>query len=106
MTSLEIRRERGDLIEFYKAERGLEEVTWENELRRGQTESGPKLRRASNVYREKIQSKHSVRENFFVNRVIPLWNDLPHEVRHAETLNNFKNELDKLRKFRIDQQFK
>ena len=78
LTSLEIRRERGDLIEFYKAERGLEEIKWENKLRRGLREDGPLLRRPSNVYREKTQANNSIGEHFFLNRVIPVWNNLPH----------------------------
>ena len=31
-----------------------------------------------------------IRENFFTNRVIPLWNDLPVGVKEARTLNSFK----------------
>ena len=29
LTSLEIRRERGDLIEFYKITKGFEEINWD-----------------------------------------------------------------------------
>ena len=57
-TSLEIRRERGDLIEFYKTEKGLEEISWVNEPRRGQRNEGPALRRPSNVYRELLSIKN------------------------------------------------
>jgi hypothetical protein len=43
----------------------------------------------------------SIRENFFTNRVIPLWNDLPVEIKEARTLDSFKAGLDKLKVFTI-----
>jgi len=44
---------------------------------------------------------NSIWENFFTNRVIPLWNDLPVGVKEARTLNSFKAGLDKLKVFTI-----
>ena len=35
------------------------------------------------------------RNEFFLNRVIPLWNPLPQHVKEAITLNSFKAKLDK-----------
>jgi hypothetical protein len=37
----------------------------------------------------------------FLNRVIPIWNDLPREVREAKSLNCFKAGLDKMKLFKI-----
>ena len=72
LTTHEVRRERGDLIQFYKIVHGLEEVTWVKEMRRIDSNSAPVLRRhVDHFYRE--SKACSVRENFFVNRVIPLW---------------------------------
>jgi hypothetical protein len=34
------------------------------------------------------------RFNFFTNRVVNGWNDLPNHVRMAENINAFKNRLD------------
>jgi hypothetical protein len=102
LTTLEIRRERGDLIEFYKAEKGLEEIRWVKEIRKGSKNTGPELRRPSNVYRENITlTNNATRENFFLNRVIPIWNSLPYSIRHSESVNSFKNGIDKLPKYAV-----
>ena len=37
-----------------------------------------------------------IRKNFWSQRVTDPWNNLPNEVKEAETLNNFKNGLDNL----------
>ena len=37
-----------------------------------------------------------VRKNFFSNRVVDAWNELPQYVVDAETVNSFKARLDKL----------
>ena len=37
-----------------------------------------------------------IRGNFFLNRTIPLWNDLPVKVNDAKSLDSFKAELDGL----------
>jgi hypothetical protein len=41
------------------------------------------------------------RKEFFLNRVIPIWNDLPQEVRGAKSLNCFKAGLDKMKLFMV-----
>lgn len=98
LTTHEVRRERGDLIQFYKIVHGLEEVTWVKEMRRIDSNSAPVLRRhVDHFYRE--SKACSVRENFFVNRVIPLWNGLPKDVKDAPSLDAFKAGLDRLPRF-------
>ena len=37
-----------------------------------------------------------IRDNFFLNRTVPLWNDLPVKVKKAKSLNSFKAGLDGL----------
>ena len=37
-----------------------------------------------------------IRRNFWSKRVIDPWNNLPSEVKEAESLNNFKNAIDNL----------
>ena len=41
-------------------------------------------------------NRGKIRENFFLNRTIPLWNDLPVKVEEAKSLNGFKAGLDRL----------
>ena len=43
---------------------------------------------------------YELRKYNFTNRVIPIWNSLPNHVVSAETVNTFKQRLDK---FWIDQ---
>ena len=45
----------------------------------------------------------NVRKNFFSNRVVNAWNELPQYVVDAETVNSFKTRLDKLyHKFKLN----
>ena len=37
-----------------------------------------------------------IRDNFFLNRTVPLWNDLPVKVKEAKSLNGFTAGLDGL----------
>ena len=41
----------------------------------------------------------SPRNDFFLNRVISLWNELPQKVRQALTLDSFKAGLDRMKSF-------
>ena len=67
-------------------------------------ESGPadNLRRQGVCFHRELGKVNSIGENFFTNRVIPLWNDLPVGVKEARTLNSFKAGLDKLKVFTIE----
>jgi len=58
--------------------------------------SDDSIRTRSNRYR--LLQKHchyDLRKLNFSNRVIPVWNSLPDYVVRAETVNTFKNRLDK-----------
>ena len=46
----------------------------------------------------KQRCKGERRRNFFTQRVINHWNKLPQEVIEADSVNSFKNKLDKLLK--------
>ena len=103
LTSLEIRRERGDLIEFYKITKGFEEINWQEKPRIRPPDIGPKLRK-SNIYREKANSTtKTVREELvFLNRVIPNRNKLPGwSIRYAPNVNGFKNGIEKEEKYKV-----
>ena len=105
LTTLETRRKRGNLIQLFKIINKIDHVNLRNELLekdRG-VESGPagNLRRQGVCFHRELGKVNSIRENFFTNRVIPLWNDLPVGVKEARTLNSFKAGLDKLKVFTI-----
>ena len=41
------------------------------------------------------------RDQFFINRITQLWNNLPQTVKESKTLNSFKAGLDNLRSFSV-----
>ena len=104
LTTLETRRKRGDLIEFYKILNGLDHVRWKNppdKIVQGD-KNGPvarNLRKGGTIFRREPANICTSRNEFFLNRVIPLWNELPQKVREAANLNGFKAGLDKLKLF-------
>ena len=101
LTTLETRRKRGDPIQFYKIINKIDCINLRNGLqgkKRGM-DSGPagNLRRKGVCFHRELGKIKSIREKFFTNRVIPLWNDLPVEIKEARTLDSFKAGLDKLK---------
>ena len=48
-------------------------------------------------FKLKVQySKNNVRKFFFLNRIIPIWNDLPDVVVESKDLENFKQYIHKI----------
>ena len=95
LTTLETRRKRGYLIEYYKVVNNFNVVELTNKLE-SKMVTGPS--RNNDFIRETV-AKLKASEEFFVNRVIPLWNKLPEEVRRAESVNCFKARVNKLEEF-------
>ena len=54
------------------------------------------LRRKGLCFHREPANIGKIRDNLFLNRTIPLWNDLPFKVNDAKSLNSFKAELDGL----------
>ena len=106
LTTLETRRKRGDLIQFYKVLNGHDHIKWKKEpekIEQGKID-GPassNLRRGGICFRREPANICTSRNEFFLNRVIPVWNDLTREVREAKSLNCFKAGLDKMKLFSI-----
>ena len=93
--SLEQRRFRFDLIQTYQILRGYDKVkkgTWSTLVGSDVT------RQTRNTsYKDNLVPKHSrtdLRRNFYSNRVVNLWNNLPTEMKDAKSLNIFKSLLD------------
>ncbi|XP_065667883.1 uncharacterized protein LOC136088150 [Hydra vulgaris] len=91
LTTLETRRTRDDLIEFFKITTGIDKILWYKELYKASSQS---LRGHSMKF-EREFTKTTIRHNFFTNRVIPHWNALPEKMVSAMTVNSFKGRLDK-----------
>jgi len=89
LTSLEDRRIRGDLITQFKIVNGMEVVDWtQPPVRYGTTTRGHPFR-----YMKEL-STHSIRSNFFNNRIANIWNCLPKEVVNVQSVNSFKARID------------
>jgi len=92
LTSLEKRRVRGDLIEVFKIVTGREKV--EATAFFDFASSTHNLR--GHKYKMYVnRSRTEIRRNFFSQRVVKHWNQLPSNVVEAESVNSFKNRLDK-----------
>ena len=96
LPSLEFRRLRGDMIETFKLTHGFYDpitsvhliTMHENKNTRG------------HPYKLAKQLTHTSKfAHFFSNRIVNAWNNLPLTVVNSDTINTFKNRLDKHWKF-------
>jgi ribonuclease P/MRP protein subunit RPP40 len=91
LTTLEERRIRGDLIETFKMVKGISKVDHTKFFSISEHN-----RTRGNTYKlEKKQCNTNIRSSFFSQRIVNYWNGLPEEVVSAESVNTFKNRLDK-----------
>jgi hypothetical protein len=82
------RRVRGDLIEVYKFTHGVYNCKNPLELNQQSTTRGHCYKLKKNA------CKTSLRQHFFINRVVGTWNALDKSTVEASTLNSFKNRID------------
>jgi hypothetical protein len=100
LTTLEVRRLRGDLIQQFKIYKGFEII----ELKHAQfpahsiNTSGPASNIRGNKHRlqSELVKTCSRRQNFFTNRVIEGWNSLPSEIVESNSIINFKSQLESI----------
>ena len=89
LTTLEIRRIRGDLIEVYIILNGLERINPDSMFTRFRYNN-------TRCHTMKLEKKHvhlDSRKYFFTQRVIDNWNALPQTAIDAESINHFKDQL-------------
>jgi hypothetical protein len=90
LTTLEERRNRGDLIEVFKILKGFDKVNYKHFF---QLAENSKTR--GNKYKlSKSRSRLDIRKHFFSQRVVNEWNKLPNSVVEADSVNSFKNKYD------------
>ena len=97
LLTLEARRDLFDLVQTFKIVHGLDDVNkdvWftmigDNPARVTRETSDP-----LNFVRQNPRTE--VRRNFFSNRVINKWNNLPSELKSAVSVNSFKRQLKEL----------
>ena len=95
LTTLEDRRERGDMIQVWKILHGKEDVqvgTWFNLAATVATHATRQAGHPLNIV--KPRSRLEIRNNFFSVRCCEKWNSLPDNIREAKSLNSFKNAYD------------
>lgn len=92
LTTLEKRRQRGDLIETYKILSGCYNVEGLKDI---YVLSQNKNLRGHSLKLNRCSSKSNPRYHFLPNRVASEWNKLPETVISAPSVNSFKNRLDK-----------
>jgi hypothetical protein len=89
---LEKRRIRGDLIQVFKMMKGFDKVDFSQFFEFFNVEKT----RGHCFKLSKRRCRGERRRNFFTQRVVNHWNKLPQEVVDADSINSFKNRLDKL----------
>ena len=87
--SLYCRRERGDLIETYKILKGYYDIEWSKLFTLNTSNT-----RGHSLKLFKKQCRTKQRLNFFTQRVVNIWNLLPHHVVSTPTIALFKQQLD------------
>ena len=95
LTTLEARRQRGDMIEVWKILHGKEDVdpgTWFDMAATGATHVTRQAGHPLNIV--KPRARLEIRNNFFSIRCCDKWNSIPSSVKEARTINSFKNGYD------------
>ena len=90
LTTLEVRRIRGDLIEVYKILNGFENIDWKLLFTRAKYDGT----RGHSMKLEKKAFRLDIRKYFFTQRVIDYWNALPQTAIDAKNVNEFKGKLE------------
>ena len=91
LPSLEYRRLRGDFIETYKLTHHLYDPLTTKSLL---TITESNIIRSHNFKLLKPRVNTNQFLNFFTNRIINKWNNLPGKIVEAKSLNSFKNHID------------
>ena len=92
LTTLEKRRERGDLLQTYRIMTQIDKIKPEIFFKH-QTYDRT---RGHSMKLTKSRCKLEIRRNFYSQRVVNRWNKLPQSAMDAPTLLSFKKELSKL----------
>ena len=91
LTTLERRRNRGDLIEAYKIITGKEAIPWERFF-----ELAPNKTTRGHRYKLFKKNRGAIGQRFFSARVVELWNGLDDCTVSVDTVTAFKVKLGKL----------
>ena len=105
LLSLEEKRQRGDMIETFKIVRGIEDIDLLKFFTLSSSNHSYATRQTTTISGDtstpyfglvKQPFRLELRRNFFSQRVVNPWNALPSSVKNSLSVNNFKNNYDKL----------
>ena len=91
LPSLCYRRLRGDMIEVFKITHDI----YDSQITKQLFKFADSNTRNNGYKIVKITTNTSAYQHFFTNRVVNCWNSLPCQVVSVDTLNAFKNALDR-----------
>jgi len=94
MSTLEQRRQRGDLLEAFKIMNNMSVLNKDDFFTFVQDRHNIDTRSHSDNLLVPEKCRLNIRKNFFSCRIVNAWNDLPYWVRHASSINDFKNQYD------------
>src|SRR6266536_4378599 len=94
LTTLETRRLRGDLIEVFKIMHNLYDVNYRNFFTLANNNM-----RGHRLKLSKQSFKLDCGKYFFTNRIIDEWNLLTEDIVSCNTVNSFKNKIDRHLRF-------
>ena len=92
LPSLEYRRLRGDLIEVFKITHNYYDYRTTSTLF---TKAYNEATRGHEFKLQKTNVNYKKFGNFFTNRIINIWNNLPNDIIKSSSVNSFKNNIDK-----------
>jgi len=95
--SLEKRRNRADLLEIFKMVKGFSAISWTQFFRRVEG-----VTRGHNWKLYKEYHHGNIRQHSFSQRSINRWNRLSQDEVNAQTINGFKNCLQRRRQREMD----
>jgi len=101
LPTLKYRRYRGDMIELFKIIKGIYDPACVPHFEYTELTDNLIRTRGNKFKLVHHHCHYDLRKYNFTNRVIPIWNSLSNHVVSAETVNTFKNRLDK---FWLDQE--
>ena len=94
MTTLEKRRERGDMIEVFKILKGLDRVNPQGNFLMQEMSSHKQRTRGHSLKLVKPRHRTWKRNQFFSSRVVNAWNKLSAKTVSSRTVNMFKHNYD------------
>jgi len=94
MTTLQARRERGDLIQVFKIMNDMSGLDKRDFFKFVQERHSKETRSYVDDRLVPEKCRLNLRKNFFSCRVVNAWNELPVEIRNSTSVNNFKNNYD------------